>query len=255
MKKFAILLILVSVWSGCKKSPLVLNRHFDLVTESEHFVYYQQSDDTIRIDEIWQEDYYAWLTEVLEVSPDFKIDFYKYKSRAQLEDLTGRSTNAFAQANQARIHSIWWKDNHECVHVLTDKYWGRPPAMINEGMAVSHQAHLIDGEYTPGWNGQDFHALTRAFIDNGDLPTMDEMLNSRSIWDFDPNMVYPVSGSFVRFLLDTYGLEKMRDYHKGAGYYDSPGETDRRMTKAFGKSVEALWTEWLDFLNQEISSS
>ena len=242
-------LALTLLFMGCKKSPMFLNPHFDVVTESEHFVYYQQSEDTIVVDEVWQENYFTWLTSQLDIQTDIRIDYYKYTSRAQLEELTGRSTNAFAQANQARIHTIWWKDNHECVHILTDKYWGLPPAIINEGMAVAHQAQLVDGEYVPGWNGQDFHRLAAEYLSSGELPSMEQMIDSHSFWDHEANMVYALAGSFVRFLLDTYGLDKVRDYHRGAGYWDKLKETDKRMLRAFGKTAAEIWQEWLDFLN------
>lgn len=250
MKKVLLLVAVASgILIGCKKSPIVLNRHFDLLSESEHFVYYQQSEDTVAVDEIWQERYFFWLTEQLGIDTDIKIDYYKYTSRAQLEDLTGRSTNAFAQASQARIHTIWWIDNHECVHILTDKYWGMPPAIFNEGMAVAHQAQLEGDEFIPGWNGQDFHILTKGYLDSGVLPEMDELLDSHTFWEYESNMVYALAGSFVRFLLDEYGLEKMRDFHKGAGYWDSPDKTARRFLKVFGFSISEFWQEWLDFLN------
>lgn len=246
---FLIISMLILCLTACKKSPLILNRHFDVVTESQHFVYYQQSADTIAVDEVWQEDYFAWLTEKLGMETDIRIDYYKYTSRAQLEELTGRSTNAFAQANQARIHTIWWIDNHECVHILTDKYWGLPPAIINEGMAVSHQAKLVDGDFVPGWNGQDFHLLAKGYLADEQIPVMDELLDSHRFWDYDANMVYALAGSFVAFLLDTFGYDRMRDYHKGSGYWDPVKETNRRFESAFGQPVADIWQQWLDFVS------
>ncbi|MFO8234652.1 MAG: hypothetical protein R6U04_04505, partial [Bacteroidales bacterium] len=55
----------------------------------------------------------------------------------------------------------------------------------------------------------DLHQWAKKFMDEDKLPGISEMVNS---WNsLDTSITYPVSGSFVSFLVDEYGMEKFKE--------------------------------------------
>jgi hypothetical protein len=70
------------------------------------------------VDAAWQETYYAWAVGGLELAPTGRLDYFKYRDRADLRSVTGRDTNGFAEGGTTRFHTIWPMDNHGGVHTL-----------------------------------------------------------------------------------------------------------------------------------------
>jgi hypothetical protein len=215
---------------------------------STHYVYYMARGDVV--DTTWQERYYAWLTASLGVTPAAKLEYHKYRDRTHLRALTGRNTNGFADPGTVRFHTIWPMDNHEGVHTLVILYMGHPPALFNEGIAVAHQTDPSRNDYTPRWNGEPLHTIARRLDASGRLPASGSLLTSTGFAAQDPEITYPVSGSFVRYLLDQYGLARMRTFLAGSSFSDSDLRTVTRFIGAYGKTVDEAWTEWRAWLRR-----
>ena len=192
----------------------------------------------------WQDSYYEWLLVALQLQPSPRLDYFKYRDRAHLLAVTGRSTNGFAEPGTTRFHTIWPTDNHEGVHTLAILQIGWPPALFNEGIAVAHQTDPAQGILTPRWNGTDVHALARQYDAAGRLPALSSLLRSSDFFTFDSNVMYPCAGSFVRYLIDTYGLASLKTYFAAATFDDAASVTESRFLAAYGRSVGSLWEEW-----------
>ena len=218
------------------------------VTTSAYYVIHTAPGDTV--DTAWQDRYFEWLLPALQLQSSPPLDYYKYRDRAHLAALTGRSTNGFAEPGTTRFHTIWPTDNHEGVHTVVMLQIGIAPALFNEGIAVAHQNDPVRGDLRPRWNGSDIDALARAFDAAGQLPAVSSLLRSTDFARFDANMTYPCSGSFVRYLIDTQGLAPLKAYFTSASFDDAPPVTESRFLAAYGRSVGSLWEDWRAHIRQ-----
>jgi hypothetical protein len=214
-----------------------------VIGETPHYVLRASGGDTIDGD--WQERYHAWATTALGVSPNRKITFNKYTSRAHMQTVVGvGNTNAYADRDGFAIHTIWPTDNHEVVHLFTST-WGSAVALVNEGVAVAFQ---IDPsrDQTPRWSGTPLHTLARQFRQQGRLVPLSALVETAAWRRQDPNIAYPESGSFMRWLIDEYGLDRVRDlYARSVGPNEPEGGVRVSFRAVYGQPLEDLEAAWL----------
>jgi len=235
--------------SGCgsgPSSPSVSSPTLTQITTTAHYVIHSAPGDSVN--RAWQDAYYEWLLGALQLQPSPPLDYNKYLDRAHLRALTGRDTNGFAEPGTTRFHTIWSIDNHEGVHTLVILQVGWPPALFNEGIAVAHQMDPVQGILTPRWNGSELRVLARQNDAAGRLPPLTSLLRSTDFFNFDANVTYPCAGSFVRYLIDTYGLARLKSYFATAGFDDAASVTESRFLAAYGRSLTSVWDEWRAWL-------
>ncbi|MCA6075085.1 hypothetical protein [Fulvivirga sedimenti] len=167
---------------------------------------------------------------------DHKVHVYIVNSRAQMKDLLGYETNgtafhklnAFTAIGSGGIRSIY--SSHELFHVMAMNEWGVPDRWINEGMAV-----YSDG----GWFGYELHALAHYLKDSGRFLTLKKLTGQ--FGKTDDLLSYPLAGSFMKFLDETYGRPVVQDIWQG---------NRKSLTDRTGKSLKELETEWIETINQ-----
>jgi len=86
--------------------------------ETPSYRFHYSAGDSVHTS--WQEAYHAWAIARLGVQVPQKIDYYKYRTRQDMGDHTGKyNTNGFAEPAKFEIHTLWSTDNHEVVHIYT----------------------------------------------------------------------------------------------------------------------------------------
>jgi hypothetical protein len=234
--------------SSSPTAPSSTGQTLPAAGESANYIFRASEGDTVN--PVWQERYHEWLTATLGVSPRQRITFNKYTSRGHMQTMIGvGNTNAWADPAAYAIHTIWPIDNHEVVHLLTSA-WGSPGALINEGMAVAFQ---IDPgrDLTPRWSGTPLHDLTRQFRQQGRFVPLAGMTETSSFRSHDSNVTYPESGSFMRWLVDEHGLDRVRAlYGRVAGPNDSAANVRAAFAAVYGRSLDDLEQAWVTFLSQ-----
>ena len=160
------------------------------------------------------------------------INVYLDPSGEALHSATARN-HGFAIAEADEVHALWISaDNypslgHEMTHVIAHH-------MLGEGLAVCY-----DRAAPPP------HTRARALLEAGELLPPSEILGD-AWFEADPNLVYPASGSFVCWLIETYGVERFGElYVRGdlaeataALYAADLGELQR----AWRAMLAGLWT-------------
>jgi hypothetical protein len=232
---------------GGPTGPSAANPALTQITNSTHYVVRAAPGDSV--DVAWQEQYFDWVTTALQLGPSPPLEYNKYRDRAHLKALTGKETNGFAEPGTPRFHTIWPIDNHEVVHTLVILQIGHPPALFSEGVAVAHQADPARGLLFPRWNGTDVHLLARDYDAAGRLPALSSLLRSNGFFDHDTNITYPCAGSFVRYLIDTRGLENFKSYLRDATFDDAASTTEARFQAAYGQALSLVWNEWRVWLS------
>lgn len=115
-------------------------------------------------------------------------------------------------------------------------------------MAVAFQIDPAR-DLTPRWGGTPLHDLARQFRQQGRLVPLALLLETASWRTQDPNVAYPESGSFVRWLLDEHGLARVRDlYGRGVGPNEPAAGARASFAAVYGQSLETLEQAWLAFL-------
>jgi len=243
--------LLASAAGRCGASPAGPSsaaQALPLVAETANYSYRASGGDTINT--AWQERYHAWATATLGVTPRQRIVYFKYTSRSHMESVIGvGNTNAWADPVAYVIHTIWPTDNHEVVHLFTSG-WGSPGALVNEGMAVAFQIDPAR-DLIPRWSGTPLHDLTRQFRQQGRFVPLSALIETSSWRSQDGNVVYPESGSFMRWLIDGYGLDRIRAlFARAAGPNESAVGVRAGFAAVYGVSLDELEQAWLAFLEQ-----
>jgi hypothetical protein len=231
--------ILAAACSDATSPDSVLTRQL----QSEHYVFHLSGSDWV--DTTWQEAYHDWLLQTLAVGPDRKIDYYKYVDRAQKKSAMGVDGNGIAYPEKWQLHTIWSTDNHEVVHVVVGTMIGMPVPLFTEGMAVAHQVNPVKNDYVPRWGSRAINDIARELWQNGTMPPLADLVQSENRFrSYPESTTYPLSGSFVRYLIDSRGLARMKQFIGASRFNDAANSSLAKFKSAYGEDLEAVWQEW-----------
>lgn len=247
-----IILIFLSFLFACKESPSFLSDKNDplfeltIKLETDNFIFYYSPGDFVYSER--QEAFGRWAVSLLGINIPKKINYYKYKDWDQMRRIWGRSGVVWADPQTFSIHSYSPWQNHECVHLYTSLI-GRPSDFFNEGIAVGLSSDPYSGDYVGRWWGYSVHYWGKRFKNEGTLIPLDSILESNDFRRYEPGITYPESGSFVRYLIDTYGIDKMKSIFQTGNQADPKGEIKQKFQSAYGFSIDEAEAEWLLFLD------
>ena len=122
---------------------------------------------------------------------------------------------------------------HELAHVLTSEWHDFLPISLKLGL---HEGIAVAAEWDSG--DLDPHQWTKAMHALGIAPSIQKIMGL-GFWLQPGSLSYTVAGSFVRFLIDTYGIEKFK-YAFPTGNFK----------KAYNKNLAKLNQEWQAFLDK-----
>ncbi len=100
----------------------------------------------------------------------------------------------------------------------------------------------------PGWHSRPFPHYARAG-NEGTLISLDNILETDNFESYDSSIIYPESGSFARFMIDNYGLDKMKSFFRVGNWKDSNAVIKRNFQSVYGFSINRAEEEWLKFLD------
>src|SRR5581483_2981106 len=180
--------------------------------QTEHFVIYYTPGTPeakhialIAGDHEWR---YYQLKEFLQVSSKDRIRSYIYPDIETRKRLIGAGETTIANPIQREIHLVYDSFpnpvlKHELTHVMSSEFGMdvlriSPKIGLVEGLAVA--ADWSSGDLTP-------HEWSKAMIKAKIAPDIKGIVGI-GFWHAPPQKSYMVIGSFVRYLIDTYGIEK-----------------------------------------------
>lgn len=193
-----------------------------------------------RIDKLAQHQERAFARNVSLLGVDryeTKTDVFVVESLARMKALVGEETDgiAFPSTNVAVFiysESIDASGAHELMHVMAVNVWGKGPKLwLMEGLAV-----YADDE----WHRYPLHNLSNFLRQQNKLIALEDLISDFD--EYDDMITYPQSASFVKFIYERYGREKLRElWQKGSA---------KNIRKAMGKEIEALETEWREHISR-----
>lgn len=209
------LLLGLALLAGCASPP-----ELELAFETEHFRYYvETSRPRCAAVTAWLEHYALSLERLFGISPG-KIDYALY---ADTSSLAEAGCDSLGCARGTNVQSVFPVHVHELVHVYAEPL-GRPPRAFAEGLAS-----------VLGCTSEQ-QAPTAAPIE--------EILTTSGFARWPAAGAYATSASFVRHLLDRYGMDRFLAFYARAGEHATLDELRTEFTRAFETSLDDELEAW-----------
>ncbi|MBT4906121.1 MAG: hypothetical protein HOK98_12940 [Rhodospirillaceae bacterium] len=132
---------------------------------------------------------------------------------------------------------------HEIVHAVAPN----GNRFLAEGLA-SHAHDALGGQAAFPNFGNDLHTSARKFAADADMPALDRLATPTRLQlpDLQPQGAYLVAGSFVRYLIETHGMEKFRALYAITPLVERGrfAGLPRRWNDIYGMSFEELVDAW-----------
>lgn len=153
-------------------------------------------------------------------------------SSARMKELIGYSPQgtAFPSRNLVIGESAVLQVAHELSHVVSIRCWGDSEAWIKEGLAVA-----VDNQ----WFDYDLYALTKNLHSTGEFVNLTDLMHN--FRKYDSLITYPEAGCFVKFLQESYGIEKVHALWK---------QGPSHIPEIFNCPLPELERAWLDRVAQ-----
>jgi hypothetical protein len=159
-----------------------------------------------------------------------RLAYYRYRSPADMREHTGLNALGVTDIEAGRIDSALAFHPHELVHAVAGRL-GRAPVLFEEGLAVA----LTSGGR---WGTGDVDGVAKAALASG--VRLEPFLEAFA--ERDPEVGYPLAGSFVAYLLDTHGIDALIAFFVECGA--SPDRYEPAFRRAFGRSLANARLGW-----------
>ncbi len=135
---------------------------------------------------------------------------------------------------------------HESAHTLIGSNWGESTSFMAEGIGRYAEAQATKQDINNG--------KVVEFLKSGQLFPLDEMLTYRIGTGGVKTLVgYPASGSFIDFLIQSYGFNALKEAYRLEARSPEEREKDDTWRKVYQKSVRDLEKEWLEWMKTKFA--
>ncbi len=168
-------------------------------------------DEQLRADVKANVDAFGELETLLDMKFTGRAHLFLYRDVVQMEELTGSGTFAFA-TGAFSIHQVRdFRGVHELAHLFALQFPAHPDRFSDPFVVEGLATGLSEFE-----SGAPLHAWCATYARLGCLPGLWDL--RRTFPDGAPAGVHPyhVAGSFVRFLIETYGIGKVKRWYVNA---------------------------------------
>ena len=252
----AIPLAIAAVWTygkgpeiGWRLDAAAVQKALRTRVETDHFILYV--DPSVTADRLKRivEDHehrYEQLKAFFEAEPDGKVISYIYRSEAQKARLMGARGTQIARpwAREIHIDGLYVPHRllkHELAHIFAGAKASGPfkvPAVagifvnigVIEGIAVAADWRVTE---------LTVHGWAKAMHGLGLMPDLRESLSVLGFWSISSSRAYTAAGSFLRYLVDTYGIDKFWTLYRSNSF-----------ERAYERSLSELVDEWENFLSK-----
>jgi len=229
--------------------------------ESENFVFHYEPGDTVWVDK--QEALHRWAVDYLGISLPKKIDYYKFSFEG-MHAAVGMHASGSGYPEDYALASIHSWHPHETMHIYTYNLCQHfTIRLYDEGMAVANEIDPLENDWVakwqmwPGEGGYVYAEKVREHRAAGRLYRIAGIVESHA-FDFvrgrergtvNNRVVYDQAGMFVSYLIDTFGIDKMKQAICSVARDDDLDTILAAFQETFGLSVlqaEQAWWAYLD---------
>jgi hypothetical protein len=174
----------------------------------------------------------------LGITSDERISYFLYPDTTTIRDMLGLKGDIYISWNDREIHSVVPVNSYEIIHLITDPF-GTPPKAVCEGTAFYLQG---------GFLGKPIHPSAIALLAKKELPSLGSLIDYNKFASLPVNVSMPAITSFVAFLVETWGTDKLIELYraaKGTNAYTTFGSSFERV---YGLPASEAEFEWRQFL-------
>jgi hypothetical protein len=206
------------------------SRRFQLAAQTPHFLFYSRNGEPIDVHEVERS---LWrVQQLLGQELDGRAEYYRYATPQEVAADLGAYASGVTLGSLRQIHTVRRECHvHEIVHLVAAQL-GDPGPFFQEGLAVA-----LSGSK---WRGQTLASVRLpAALRRQRISALAARFES-----LPPEVAYPVAGSFVAFLIKTYGVSRVAEFFRASGDSGSPGDGAFRAT--FGQGLDQAGAAWAD---------
>ncbi len=178
-------------------------------------------------------------------APKDRIRVYVYRNAQEKAGLVGAGGTQFAKPWQLSLHI---NDapfphpvlKHELLHVMAAPF-GTGPFAATARFGVLTQMAVVEGLAVAGDNRVDdltLHQWAAAMRQQGLAPDVRDLFGPDGFYRYAASRAYTLSGSFLRYLGDAHGPERLRALYRYGDF-----------AEVYGRPLEALAREYEAFLD------
>ena len=208
--------------------------------ETEHFEIFYARELETEIENIVEDCEFQYTQVAAYLTPEGtglsrKVRAYIYVSPEQKKRLIGAGSTFVEDpfGHGFHIHAQGFPHpvlKHELAHVFTVP-WSPLKVSLNIGL---HEGIAVAADWSEG--KLTAHQWAKAMHQREIAPPLSAVMGI-GFWGHAGSRSYLLAGSFVRFLVDTYGIEKFKKVFLIGNF-----------VKHYGKNLQSLEAEWIDFL-------
>lgn len=181
-----------------------------------------------------QQGIFNYIEQRLGLQSNVVINYYFYPDTTTIRSMLSLKGYQYVSWDDVEFHSVNANDNHEVVHFMTDPI-GRPPRAMAEGL-VFWLHDDVDGMPIE----QAMGTLVRADL----FPPLRNLLDYNLFTAVDPRISMPCAASFIGFLVDRFGMEKLMDLFAAANGSNSYDSAAIAVEKTYGIPLTELEAAW-----------
>jgi hypothetical protein len=189
---------------------------------------------------------HAQISKFLGGPPPGKVTVWWYRSAEEKQALVGAGGTQFAKPWRREVHV---NDSpfphrvvkHELVHAMAAPFGAPPFGVTAQLFGLLPNPAVIEGLAEAGDDPIDeltLHEWAAGMREEKMLPSLKALFAFGGFYEVSANRAYTAAGSFMRWLGDTHGGEKLRDVYR-----------DGNFERVYGRGIGELEQEWLAFLN------
>ena len=206
------------------------SRGFQLAARTPHFLFYSRNGEPIDVHEVERS---LWKVQrLLGQELPGPAEYYRYGTPQEVAADLGEYATGVTLGSLRQIHTVRRECHlHEIVHLVAAQL-GDPGPFFQEGLAVA-----LSGSK---WRGQTLAGVR--------LPTSLRRQKVSALAarfeSLPPDVAYPVAGSFVAFLIKSYGVSRVAEFFRASGGSGAPRDEAFRAT--FGQGLDQAGAAWAE---------
>jgi len=225
--------------------------------ESLHYIFNFQKNSLAEknIKEIvkLKEEHHLKILSFLELDNNRKIDYYIYSSIQEKNLLMGDDSPGNAiweelennNPKKFEIHVVYnekcrFIGEHEDTHLLSLP-WGLSIYLFCEGLAQYMENSFM---------GEDLHVVAKKLLQKNKLYSLEWLLENSNWNNVDSVVIYPQVGSFIKYLIESYGKENFKKVYQSTSRKKETAENSLEINKVYQKNINQLEKEWHLFLKK-----
>lgn len=209
---------------------------------SEHYNFHLIKDSLAEkdIDEIMkiQEKCFKEITSFLNVSPQFKINYYLLETPELVGKIYGDNDPCNGFANPPNeIYAVYNEKvkcigYHEDAHIISYILNKPQSVFLREGLAMY---------FDKVWWNKSNDEWVRLLLKSDRYLSIIELIQNDFFLNHTDEITYPIAGAFVKYLINRYGRELFISVYAFKGY-DLLGEIER----TYATKIEQIENDFLD---------